>query len=74
MDINKAGLVVELIDYFVSGIILYQDLGKDYYVRKSEASVSGRKTGETFTLGDRIRVSLVAVDPELRRMTLVPSA
>ncbi len=72
-DINKAGLVVELIDYFVNGIILYQDLGKDYYVRKSEASISGRKTGETFTLGDRIRVSLVAVDPELRRMTLVPA-
>ncbi len=71
-DINKAGLVVELNDYFVNGIILYQDLGKDYYVRKSEASVSGRKTGETFNLGDRIRVSLVAVDPELRRMTLVP--
>jgi ribonuclease R len=71
-DINKAGVVVELNDYFVSGIILYQDLGKDYYVRKSEASVSGRKTGETFTLGDHIPVSLVAVDPELRRMTLVP--
>jgi len=71
-DIHKAGLIVELRDYFVSGMILYQDLGGDYFARKNEACVRGRKTGRTFTLGDSIRVILAAVDTELRRMTLVP--
>lgn len=72
-DITKAGLSVELCDYFVSGTILYQDLGGDYFVRKGEASISGRKTGLTFSLGDSIQVILAAVEPELRRLTLVPA-
>jgi len=72
MDIHKAGLIVELRDYFVSGMILYQDLGGDYYARKNEVCVRGRKTSRTFTLGDSIRVSLAAIDTESRRITLVP--
>jgi ribonuclease R len=73
MEITKAGLIVELRDYYLSGTILYQDLGGDYFVRKGEASISGRKTGLTFTLGDNIQVSLAAVDPELRRLTFIPA-
>jgi ribonuclease R len=72
LDITKAGLIVALHDYFVNGIILFQDLGGDYFVRRSEACVVGRKTGQAFTLGDNLRVTLAAVEPERRRMTLVP--
>ncbi len=72
VDIIGAGVVVELDDYFVSGIILYQDLDHDYYFRKSEKTLRGRRTGKTYELGDRLDVQLLAVNPELGRMSLKP--
>ncbi len=72
-DISKAGLVIELEDLFVTGMILYQDLGSDYFVRDSDVSLKGRSTGRTYHLGERVRVILAAVDPLLLRLTLVPA-
>lgn len=73
VDITGSGLMVELDDYFVSGIIQYQDLGHDYYFRKSEKTLRGRRTGKTFELGDRLEVILISVNPELARMSLKPA-
>ncbi|TET68747.1 MAG: ribonuclease R [Candidatus Aminicenantes bacterium] len=70
VDVSRAGLVVELNDYFVDGIIPFSDLGRDYYFRKSERTLIGRKTGRIYELGDRLKVILASVDPILRRMTL----
>lgn len=72
VDITGAGVIVELDDYFVSGIIQYQDLDHDYYFRKSEKTLRGRRTGKTYELGDRLEVQLLAVHPELGRMSLRP--
>jgi ribonuclease R len=72
VDIAKAGLVVELEDYFVQGLISFADLGGDYFHRKSRQLLVGRRSGRRFTLGQRVTVILAAVDPVLRRMTLVP--
>jgi len=72
VDIVKAGLVVELEDYFVQGLIPFADLGGDYFHRKSKQLLIGRRSGRRFTLGQRVMVILAAVDPVLRRMTLVP--
>jgi len=74
VDITKAGLVVELDRYFVDGIISYSDLGGDYYFKRSEKTLIGRRTGRKFELGDRLKVILVSVDPTLRKMglTLIP--
>ena len=74
VDITKAGLVVELDRYFVDGIISYSDLGGDYYFKRSEKTLIGRRTGKKFELGDRLKVILVSVDPILRKMglTLIP--
>ena len=71
--ISRAGVIVELDGYFVSGIVYYQDLGDDYYYSKDEKTLHGRKTGESFRLGDRLRVILAAVEPDIRRMVLVPA-
>jgi ribonuclease R len=71
-DIIGAGVVVELDDYFVSGVILFQDLDHDYYFRKSEKTLRGRRTGKTYELGDRLNVQLLAVNPELARISLKP--
>jgi len=73
VDITKAGLVVELEDYFVDGIVSYSDLGGDYYFKRSEKTLIGRRTGRKYELGDRLRVALASVDPILRRMALTLS-
>jgi len=71
VDITKAGLAVELDDYFVKGLIAYDDLGGDYFRRNSPGVLSGKRTGRKFELGQTLRVQLAAVDPVLRRMNLV---
>jgi len=70
VDITRAGLVVELDNYFVDGIVPYADLGGDYYFKKSDKTLVGRRLGRRFELGQRLRVVLVSVDPILRRMGL----
>lgn len=73
VGLSKAGLIVELDGYFVDGLVSYADLDKDYYFKKSEKTLVGRKTGKSYELGERLRVVLASVDPILRRMTLVLS-
>lgn len=70
VDISKAGLVVEFDNYFVDGIVFFSDLGGDYYVKKSDKTLIGRRTGRRFELGDRVKGILVSVDPILRRINL----
>jgi ribonuclease R len=71
VDITKAGLIVELDGYFVDGLVSYSDLGGDYFRKRSEKTLVGKRTGRTFELGDRVDVLLASVDPILRRMSLV---
>jgi ribonuclease R len=73
LDFKKAGLIVALNDYFVDGLIPYSDLGGDYFYKKTDSVLIGKKTGKSFELGSRIRVILVSVDPILRRMNLMVS-
>jgi len=71
VDMIKAGVVVELEDFFVHGLIPFADLGGDYFYRRSKQLLVGRRSGRQFTVGQRVAVVLAAVDPQLRRMTLV---
>lgn len=73
VDVSKVGLVVKLERYFVHGIVFFSDLGEDYFFRKSEKTLVGRSSGRQLELGDRVRGTLVSVDPVLRRMTLTLS-
>ncbi len=73
VDFKKAGLIVELVDYFVDGLVPYADLGGDYFYQKNERILVGRRTGKAFHLGSRIRVLLVSVDPVIKRMNLMIS-
>jgi ribonuclease R len=71
VDITRAGLVVELDGYFVDGLVSYGDLGGDYFYKKSERTLVGRRSGKAFELGSKVRIILVSVDPNLRRMNLI---
>lgn len=71
VEINRAGVVVELEDYFVQGLISFYDLKGDQDWRRSGDSLVGRRTGRRLRLGDRIEVILAHVDPVLRRINFV---
>ncbi|MCX6564607.1 MAG: ribonuclease R [Candidatus Aminicenantes bacterium] len=73
VDITRAGLAVELNDYFVKGVVSYEDLGGDYFQERTRGVLSGRRSGKTFEVGQSLHVILAAVDPVLRRMSLVPA-
>lgn len=72
-DIGKAGLIVALEEYLVEGTIAFADLGAEYFTRRSPGVLAGRRSGRKFELGQEIQVIIAAVDPMLRRLTLVPA-
>ncbi len=71
VDVNRAGLIVELEDYFVQGLLSFYDLKGDRDWRRSGDGLIGKRTGRRLRLGDRIEVILANVDPILRRINLV---
>lgn len=73
VDITKAGLVVELRDYFVQGTIPYAELDGDYYFKRTDKTLVGRRRGKKFELGDKVKAILASVNPLWRRMDLVLS-
>jgi ribonuclease R len=73
VDVTKAGLVVELDDYFVDGLLPFRDLDGDQGRRTGGRSPRGRRRRKRVDLGDRIRVILVSCDPVLQRMGLAPA-
>ncbi|MBS3819351.1 ribonuclease R [bacterium] len=73
VDITKAGLTVELKDYFVGGTIPYGSLHGDYFFKKTEKTLKGKRTGRKFELGDKVRVTIASVDPHLKKMDFVLS-
>jgi len=62
--VTRSGLFVRLLETGADGFIPASTLGQDYYryVEERQAMV-GERTGETFTLGDRITVRLVEAAP-----------
>jgi ribonuclease R len=73
VDVIKTGLLVELDDYFVSGLLPFGSLGGDYEPRPAGRRLRPKKKRKTFELGDAVRVTLVSCDPALRRIGLVPA-
>jgi ribonuclease R len=62
--VTKAGLFVKLADTGADGFIPAGTIGADYY-RYNEAAhaLTGERTGETYRLGDPVRVKLVEAAP-----------
>ena len=71
IDISRGGLIVELDEYFVTGLLAFDDLGGDYFAKRSRAVLTGKRTGRQYELGQSIRVQIASVDPLNRRMSLV---
>ena len=61
--VTNFGLFVELADIFVDGLVHITALGNDYYhFDAAKHRLTGERTGQSFRLGDRVRVKVVRVD------------
>lgn len=73
VDVIKAGLLVELDDYFVSGLLPFSALGGACEPRPAGRRLRPKKRRPMLELGDAVRVVLVSCDPALRRIGFVPA-
>jgi ribonuclease R len=74
VDVIKAGLVVELDEYFVSGLLPFASLRGEHEPRPAARRIRPKTRRKSFDLGDAVRVILVSCDPALRRMNFVPAS
>ena len=74
--VTEFGLFVELEGYGISGLLHISDLGNDYFVYESDSQrLRGRRGGQTFELGQELKVRIAAVHPAQRKIDLqLPSA
>ena len=73
-SVVKAGLVVEIDEYFVTGLIPFASLRGDFEPKPAARRLRPKRRRKTFDLGDAVRVILVSCDPALRRMSFVAAA
>ncbi|HEV8117740.1 MAG TPA: RNB domain-containing ribonuclease, partial [Thermoanaerobaculia bacterium] len=63
------GLFVTLKDFFVEGLVPVSALGTDFFVyEEKQHRLRGRSSGQTYRLGDSVRVLLAAIDEVRRRL------
>ena len=71
--VTPFGVFVTLDDYFVDGLVHISELGRDYFqFDAARHSLMGERTRQRFRLADRMKVKLVRVDLDQRKMDLVP--
>ena len=71
MGVTSFGLFVELIQYYVEGLVHVTSLPNDYYqFDPIKHSLIGQKKLRTFRLGDEILVRLISVNMEARTIDL----
>jgi ribonuclease R len=72
--VTAFGLFVTLDDYFVDGLVHISELGRDYFRFDAvRHSLLGERTGRRYRLADRMKVKLVRVDLESRKIDFVPA-
>jgi ribonuclease R len=69
--VTDFGFFVELHEILIEGLVRMRDLEDDYYLfDEKQYALRGRSRGRVYRLGDRVRVQVVAVDPEHRTIDL----
>jgi len=72
--VTAFGLFVTLDDFFVDGLVHISELGRDYYrFEATRHMLLGERTGKRYRLADRMKVKLVRVDVESRKIDFVPA-
>src|SRR5437879_760527 len=69
MDVRNYGLVVELPDALVTGVVHVSTLSDDFYrFDAAQRRLVGRRTNRRFSVGDEIRVFVARVDTFKRQI------
>jgi ribonuclease R len=72
--VTSFGLFVTLDDYFVDGLVHISELGRDYFqFDAARHMLLGERSGQRYRLADRMKVRLVRVDLETRKIDFVPA-
>ena len=67
------GLFDTLDDYFVDGLVHISELGRDYFqFDPAHHVLIGERTAKRFRLADKMKVKLVRVDLDTRKIDFVP--
>jgi ribonuclease R len=71
--VTPFGVFVTLDEYFVDGLVHISELGRDYFqFDATRHALMGERTRQRFRLADRMKVKLVRVDLDQRKIDLVP--
>jgi ribonuclease R len=72
--VTAFGLFVTLDEYFVDGLVHISELGKDYFqFDAARHQLLGERTKKRHRLADRMKVKLVRVDIDSRKIDFVPA-
>jgi ribonuclease R len=65
------GLFVELVEHFVEGLVHISTMADDYYRFVENAHLlRGENTHKVYRLGDKVKVQVIRVDMDMRRIDL----
>jgi ribonuclease R len=69
------GLFVQIVDLQIEGLVHVSSLGSDYFHRDIvHRRLTGERSGQSYQLADRIRVRVVRVDLEQRKIDFEPAS
>lgn len=67
--VSEWGVYVEETNTKAEGMVKLRDMKDDFYeLNEKLYAIVGKKTGKKYSLGDRVRVKLVAADPERKNL------
>ncbi|MFZ2049244.1 MAG: RNB domain-containing ribonuclease, partial [Minisyncoccia bacterium] len=67
--VSEWGVYVEEVNTKAEGMVKLRDMTDDFYeLFEKQYAVVGKKTGNKYSLGDKVRVKLVASDPERKTL------
>jgi len=67
--VTKWGIFVEDLETRASGMVRMRDLKGDFYeFDKRSYSIVGKKTGKKYSIGDKVKIKVVAANPEKREI------
>ena len=69
--VTNFGVFVQLPEYLVEGLLRFSDLPDDWWEVDGDAGcVTGQRTGQRLKIGDRLRVTIAAIDVADRELDL----
>lgn len=66
----ERGIFVELDENHVEGFIPFEDMNDQFVITTNRLKVMGRRSGQTISMGDRIRVKIESADMKMRRVQM----